>query len=176
MSNPRSQALLLIAGGSWNDALEQPPARERSRCRAKHRVVATLAEIMGAPVAVLLQVPEQPLFGGMVEDEIISYTFAEYMKSGDAEWPLLLPMVKSAVRGNGCDSGVRQGEWQLDVENFLVTGASKRGWTTWLTAAVDPRVNAHCADGDRHAQHAAAHGAARRIVRRLFRADCGLHR
>ena len=33
-------------------------------------VVATLAEIMRAPVAVLMQVPEQPLFGGKKEDEI----------------------------------------------------------------------------------------------------------
>jgi PhoPQ-activated pathogenicity-related protein len=64
------------------------------------------------------------------------------MKTGDDQWPLLLPMVKSAVRGMDAVQEFAKAEWQYDIQHFLVTGASKRGWTTWLTSAVDPRVNA----------------------------------
>jgi PhoPQ-activated pathogenicity-related protein len=138
----KAQAMLLIAGGRWRDSLEDPPDAAADKLPGEANAVATVAEMMRAPVAVLLQVPEQPLFGGMVEDEIISHTFAEFMKTGDAQWPLLLPMVKSAVRGMDAVQEFVEAEWGYKIEDFLVTGASKRGWTTWLTAAVDPRVNA----------------------------------
>jgi PhoPQ-activated pathogenicity-related protein len=101
----------------------------------------------GAVVADLKMVPNEPLVfpdGGRPrsEDGIIAYTFSKWLATGDNTWPLLLPMVKSAVRGmdtvqkflKSPDNG------GLDIKKFVVSGGSKRGWTTWLTAAVDKRV------------------------------------
>ncbi len=101
-----------------------------------------MAERVKSPVAVLKQVPNQPIFDGLTEDGAISYTFEQFLNTRDSTWPLLLPMVKSAVRGMDAVQEFAKKEWSLDIEHFTLTGASKRGWTTWLTASVDPRVNA----------------------------------
>lgn len=97
-----------------------------------------LADMAGMPVALLYDIPNQPLFDGLTEDDLIAYTGQKYMETGDTSWPLLMPMVKSvrqamqalSDRGNG-----------FGFQRFVVTGASKRGWTTYLVGALnDSRV------------------------------------
>jgi len=101
-----------------------------------------MAVNMGSLVAILHDVPNQPLFGGLKEDGIISYTFQKFLETRDEDLPLLFPMTKSAVKAMNAIQQFSKEELSVDVLGFTVGGASKRGWTTWFSAAVDERVKA----------------------------------
>ncbi len=105
------------------------------------QMLAPVAIAAGLPAAVVRQVPFQPMFDGLVEDSLIAHSFVQFVRTGDITWPLLLPMVKSAVEAMNVAERVAGSRWGVSVEGFVATGASKRGWTTWLAAAVDDRIS-----------------------------------
>ena len=98
-----------------------------------------LANATGVTVVNVFNVPNQPLFE-RTEDELIAYTLGKYLETGDETWPLLLPMTKSVTKTMDALGEWSQKQGGAKISRFIVTGASKRGWTTDLVAASDKRV------------------------------------
>ena len=132
-----SKSLLFIGGGGNGGA---PP-------NAADPNLVKIALATKSIVTELRMVPNQPLVfagekQGRKEDSLIAYTWDKFLRTGDKKWPARLPMTKSAVRAMDtvtavCGSAEGGG---VKVDGFVVAGGSKRGWTTWTTAAVDKRV------------------------------------
>ncbi|MDD3108234.1 MAG: PhoPQ-activated protein PqaA family protein, partial [Alistipes sp.] len=130
-----SQVLLMIAGGSLQRG--EPRWSEGDKTQ---EALARLARQSEAPTAQIRQVPNQPLFDSLTEDALIAYTLLHLQQTGDMSWPLLFPMTKSVVRAMDAITEFSAEQLQRKVEGFVVSGLSKRGWTTWLTALSDERV------------------------------------
>jgi PhoPQ-activated pathogenicity-related protein len=132
-----STGFLFINGGSIGSKM--PAGADPSLAATAVGTHAVLAD--------LRMIPNEPLVfkeegKSRTEDAIIAYSWEKFLKTGDETWPLRLPMTKSAVRAMDtvtafCNDAARG---NLKVDKFVVAGGSKRGWTTWTTAAVDDRV------------------------------------
>ena len=133
-----NKALLFIGGGSNND-----PAPSKVQERSARIAMAT-----GSVVADLGMVPNQPLRftdsmeKARTEDDIIAYSRVKHFSTKDDTWLVRLAMVKSGVRAMDAiqEYLATAAGGHVKVEEFVVAGGSKRGWTTWLVGAVDPRV------------------------------------
>lgn len=130
----KTTGFLYLTGGSiGSEPPEQPDA-----------LVTSIATSTNTIAAELRGIPNEPLlFAGetkpRTEDGAIVYTWDKFLSGGDDTWPMRLPMTKAAVRAMDTVSAVAKTKG-LTVDHYVVSGASKRGWTTWTTAAVDKRV------------------------------------
>lgn len=135
-----STGAIIVAG---DDNTSTPPSANNIELF----IAAQLAMASGTAVTVVFNVPNQPLTfsdAGIPqrEDQLVAYSWDKAMKTGDWTWPAYLPMVKSVVRTMDLVQSVAPTVIGKSVDKFVVIGFSKRGATTWLTAAVDPRVSA----------------------------------
>jgi PhoPQ-activated pathogenicity-related protein len=120
---------LYNTGGSGSDANTQQGIR--------------LAKGSGAVYAILYNIPNQPLYGGKTEDALVVYTWLKFMETGDESWPLHFPMAKAVLKAMDAIQAFTRESGFPPITGFLIHGASKRGWTTWLAGASrDPRIKA----------------------------------
>merc|ERR1712130_1066230 len=122
-------------------------------------VAGEIAAANGLVAAALFQIPNQPIVyaedpdqSRRSEDSSIAFTWWKMATepSTDPSYILQLPMAKAGVKAldtieNFLTSDEAPEEIQtlgLSPTHHIVTGASKRGWATWLVGAVDPRVMA----------------------------------
>lgn len=132
-------ALLFITGGSIN---KEGLPNWSGKGDGLTESFSTVAKQNSAIVAVLKQTPNQPLYDSLTEDALISFTLHQFKSDGDYSWPLLFPMVKSAKCAMDAVQQFSTQTLKLEINRFVVSGASKRGWTTWLIGANDSRVAA----------------------------------
>lgn len=142
-------ALLLISGGSYQQAPLTPA--DFNNPNSQVALLGQQAALLGSMTVYLPVVPRENMrFADetrtRTEDAIIAYSYDKFLDEPlgtNSDWPLLLAMAKSAVKAmDATQEFVAQYRPDLTVDDFVVTGGSKRGWTTWLTAAADTRVRA----------------------------------
>ena len=135
-----STGLLFIGGGSRNR--DQPQGADDLTIQTALMTRTVVANLHGVPNEPMEFVGDN--FGPRTEDELIAYGWRQFLEGGgkteDAKWLARLPMTKAAVRAMDVMEAVTSDILPNPVEKFVVAGGSKRGWTTWTTAAVDDRV------------------------------------
>jgi len=135
-------ALLFVSGGTRNpiDGGHNPPPATLD--------FSSMANLTHSIIVVLQDVPNQYLtFDDGIqrkEDSIVAYTWRRFLEApeqGDS-WPVHLPMTKAIIKAMDAAQNVALNEWKINLNHFVVAGASKRGWATWLSALADNRVSA----------------------------------
>ena len=123
-------------GGNGGKPPEGPDRRTLEIARATQTVVAEIRMI-----------PNQPLVfhddgERRTEDDLVAYTWVKFLETGDVTWPARNPMVKSVVRAMDAVTELMASDvgGKREIDQYVVAGGSKRGWTTWLVGAVDKRV------------------------------------
>ena len=135
-----STGIMFIDGGEKSDDYFRLDAQSIGNAIKTESVIVNVSNIPFQPLNFLSS--EQDSFE---EDDLIAFAWNKFLKQGakqkDVEWLPRFPMTRAIVRAMDlAQEIVLQND--IVVKDFVVSGASKRGWTAWTTAAVDSRVKA----------------------------------
>jgi len=135
-----SQALLFVNGGTRFASAD-------GKNPMPHKLdFARIAKETASIVVDLQDVPNQQLqFEDKTErkeDSLVAYSWHQFLNDplSNQYWPVHLPMTKAVIKAMDAVQKIELQENKIHIEHFVIAGASKRGWATWLTALADDRV------------------------------------
>ncbi|HFK2919977.1 TPA: PhoPQ-activated protein PqaA family protein [Stenotrophomonas maltophilia] len=109
------------------------------------QVLEELVRSLGMAVVSIADVPPQAMTlpgdsQARTEDDLVGASWRRFLDAPSAhgQWPLHVPMAESAIRA--MDLADRELPAAMR-SSYVATGASKRGWTTWLLPLVDDRIS-----------------------------------
>ncbi|XP_064605796.1 autocrine proliferation repressor protein A-like [Liolophura sinensis] len=137
----KNTAFLFIDGGSNHDK----PPKPTDNFVSLITMFAVGTKSIGANLKMIPNQPvvfkKDPTQKSRSEDSIIAWTWKTFIENTtDPEILLRMPMTKAAVRALDTITDFAGKTANITPSKFMVAGASKRGWTTWTTGAVDKRV------------------------------------
>lgn len=137
-----SQALLVVNGGTKNLNLNghNPPPHKLNFARIAAETNSIVIDLQDVPNQYITLADRIP----RMEDGLVAYSWNRYLQDPDQNmfWPLHLPMTKSVIMAMDAVQAIMKEQYSTNIERFVVSGASKRGWATWLAALSDDRINA----------------------------------
>ncbi|ELT89701.1 hypothetical protein CAPTEDRAFT_193693 [Capitella teleta] len=143
--NDLERAWVFTEGGSNSESTTPPDYHDISNILG-----ATISSNVGMIGGYVMQNPNTPIVFAddpsqrrRGEDALYAWTWRSYLNNPnpDPEVIIRMPMTKTHKRGLDIIAEVAKEKIpETNIDKFIVTGASKRGWTALSLAAVDPRV------------------------------------
>jgi len=134
----KDRAMIYITGGC-NENPGLPSATDEEPL-----LMSLVSKQTGSIGVVLFQIPNchmmypsDPSKSHRSEDAMISWAWHQFLTTQDPEWLPRLPMVKAAMAAMRSVQEYTTEKKLAEIDGWLVSGASKRGWTTWMTGAVN---------------------------------------
>ncbi|WP_298769179.1 PhoPQ-activated protein PqaA family protein [uncultured Shewanella sp.] len=146
LNKSRPHQGLLIINGGIDRPLESSPLDNQIVSQSQNMDALAIAKATNAYVIEVNFSPNQYLtFKDGIErkeDDLVAYTWSRYLDApSQAYWSAHLPMAKAAVKSMDAVQAIAKEQGWTVPTDFVISGASKRGWAAWLVALADKRVN-----------------------------------
>tara|TARA_Y100000996_G_scaffold158288_1_gene122091 strand:+ start:10 stop:1218 length:1209 start_codon:yes stop_codon:yes gene_type:complete len=131
-------AIMFIDGGDKDENYFRLDSVSVGYALKTKSIIVNIHNIPAQPINFLASDQEN-----FYEDDLIAYAWSQFLERGakkkDIEWLPRLPMTRAVVRSMDLAQEIAL-QNNKELSDFVVSGASKRGWTAWTTAAVDDRI------------------------------------